>query len=709
MPRRFLPWIFWLLLPVSSVAGPSKAAIHHDLDIRIDPGQSAIQVEDRISLAENKTSFSFLLHGDLQPRSLTTGATLHAGPAYAGAVPVREWQVRFTAPSDQFRLEYSGRIHHPLATLSQNYVGGRSTTPGSISEAGIFLSGGSYWYPVIPNALLSFSMRTDLPEGWTAISQGEALEDRAGWQEQAPQDEVYLIGAPYHHYQRDVGVALAEVYLRSADAATAERYLQATAQYLQRYSRLIGPYPYAKFALVENFWESGYGMPSFTLLGPGVIRLPFILHSSYPHEILHNWWGNGVYIDYSGGNWSEGLTAYLADHLNKELIGQGANYRRDTLQKYADYVAGKKDFPLTEFRGNHGAVSQAVGYGKTLMFMHMLRQRMGDPHFLEGLRIFYRDNLFRAAGFRDLQRAFEASSGEDLDQQFLQWTAGTGAPELGLDRVELETLETGYRLKARLRQLQPGPAFSLQVPLFIQLQGHATALHQNLEMTGKELLIDINLQQQPLQLAVDPRFDLFRRLHPSEIPAALGQLFGADRLSIVLPGKAPADLRTQYQWLADSWSERQPGIDVVWDTDLQRLPEDGPVWIFGSENRFLEYVSRQLDASGARLSDNGLSVDDQSYPVSRYSFALAATDGEANGRTLGLLTLNSPDSMPALARKLPHYSKYSYLVFQGSQAKNSLKGQWQTDASTLTVELGTAAATTPLQLPQRAPLITPHS
>ena len=69
------------------------------------------------------------------------------------------------------------------------------------------------------------------------------------------------------------------------------------------YRQLIGPYPYGKFALVENFWETGYGMASFTLLGPQVIRFPFILNSSYPHEILHNWWGNSVFVDYASGNW----------------------------------------------------------------------------------------------------------------------------------------------------------------------------------------------------------------------------------------------------------------------------------------------------------------------------------------------------------------------------------------------------------------------
>jgi hypothetical protein len=68
-------------------------------------------------------------------------------------------------------------------------------------------------------------------------------------------------------------------------------------------------------------------MPSFTLLGEQVIRFPFIL-SSYPHELLHNWWGNGVFVG-AGGN-CEGLTAYLADHLiagqRRQCRGISASY-----------------------------------------------------------------------------------------------------------------------------------------------------------------------------------------------------------------------------------------------------------------------------------------------------------------------------------------------------------------------------------------------
>ncbi len=129
-----------------------------------------------------------------------------------------------------------------------------------------------------------------------------------------PTEEIYVIAAAFTEYEFDAGAVKAMAFLREKDDALANRYLETTAQYLEMYRKLIGPYPYGKFALVENFWETGYGMPSFTLLGSQIIRFPFILHSSYPHELLHNWWGNGVFVDFESGNWCEGLTAYMADH-----------------------------------------------------------------------------------------------------------------------------------------------------------------------------------------------------------------------------------------------------------------------------------------------------------------------------------------------------------------------------------------------------------
>ena len=46
-----------------------------------------------------------------------------------------------------------------------------------------------------------------------------------------------------------------------------------------------------------------------------------------------------------------------------------------------------------------------------------------------------------------------------------------------------------------------------------------------------------------------------------------------------------------------------------------------------------------------------------------------------------------PAALPGLAGKLPHYGKYSYLVFKGEAPENRVKGQWPVQASRLMVWL----------------------
>ena len=179
-------------------------------------------------------------------------------------------------------------------------------------------------------------------------------------------------------------------------------------------------------------------MASFTLLGSQVIRMPFILTSSYPHEILHNWWGNSVFVDYESGNWCEGLTAYMADHLMAEQRGQGEAHRRDRLQDYSSYVRAGRDFPLTEFRSRHSAATEAVGYGKTLMGFHMLRRKLGDDRFRDWAARFYREMRGRVASFGDVRRTMEAVIGHgaeatDLGRFFRDWTERPGAAALAVE------------------------------------------------------------------------------------------------------------------------------------------------------------------------------------------------------------------------------------------------------------------------------------
>ena len=114
------------------------------------------------------------------------------------------------------------------------------------------------------------------------------------------------------------------------------------------------------------------------------------------------------------------------------MEGAGAEYRKEMLARYKNYVAADADFPLSEFTSRNSAATQAVGYGKTLMLWHMLRIEVGDELFLEGLRQFYSDYKFQRASFADIAALFSELSGTDLTSFFAQWVDRTGAPELSI-------------------------------------------------------------------------------------------------------------------------------------------------------------------------------------------------------------------------------------------------------------------------------------
>ncbi|WP_428622431.1 M1 family metallopeptidase [Sedimenticola sp.] len=690
--RRLIPLLL-LFVTTTAFSIDSNQPVHHQLQIEIQPESGTLIATDQIRLPNPEREVEFLLHADLTPTLNDKRAHLASMEWLDGTVPLRRYRILTSTPTQTFTLTYRGTIAHHLAQQGER-GSSRQSTPGLISKEGVFLAGTSYWYPQIGASTLTFHMQIRLPPGWQSISQGNHLPNRSGWEENHPQEEIYLIASPYHRYKQTHSGHLAEVYLHDPDPALAKRYLDATGLYLAMYEQLLGPYPYSKFSLVENFWESGYGMPSFTLLGPQVIQLPFIIHTSYPHEVLHNWWGNGVYVDLASGNWSEGLTTYLADHLLREQQGDGAGYRRTTLQNYANYVAQQDDFPLTQFRGNHGQISQSVGYGKTLMLFHMLRIELGDHLFRQGLQQFYRDYRFKTAGYRQIQAVFETVSGKTLDAFFKQWLTRTGAPTLKLVSVEAIEASPGYRLRIMLRQTQPEAPYHLTVPIYVHFSDGKPAVPYRLEMDKRDATLEIHTDQRPLKVSVDPLFDLFRRLDSSETPSSLGQLFGAKQVIAIVPEHGDSRARQAYRQLISQWQQQNPGLMLIEDSHINKLPIDKPIWILGSENRFAHLFDRQLDAQGLQEKPGTL--------------ALTLTR-QAPRQTLGYISTDNPAALSGLARKLPHYGRYSYALFYGDRPDISQRGTWRVTDNALSVLLS-PPATTGTSLPEisdHRPLIDP--
>jgi hypothetical protein len=555
---------------------------------------------------------------------------------------------------------------------------------GEEKDHGIFLSGASYFYPAVEDkdgtALITFSLSANLPAEWKVVSQGKRIREttvngprHTFWQCDDPMQEIFLIADHFEEYNDRYEDVKLYVFLRRKEKPLARKYLEAAKSYLAFYEELIGAYPFVKFAVIENALQTGYGMPSFTLLGSRVIRFPFILHTSYPHEILHNWWGNGVYIDRKGGNWSEGLTAYLSDHLFPDLKGEGARYRFQQLMKYASYVNADNDFPLSQFRERTDMASQAIGYGKLVMVLNMLRLELGDTIFLKALREFFITQKFRHAGFDTLRGHFEAASGKKLEVFFRQWVRAKGAPELELADAAYENFQDEYRLTLNILQKQKRPLFNLTLPVAVWVEGSDKPHIQNLTLQSKSnQTLRVFVPGKPQAILLDPYTDVFRRLDPREAPPSIGQSYGAPTAVAVFSKQEAKPLRQAYMQFVKKLRTPTKQFD---DTTYLPAPK-AALWLFGKDNRVAQSLKPALKQFGVTFQKDRVTVEGKTFEWKDHSFVFTVPHPHDPTRSATWIIADDPESVPGLIRKLPHYGKYGVLVFAGQEPTNVHKGTW---------------------------------
>lgn len=690
--------IISLLLSVSLLGFAQNKAAHHSLHVQIEPAKSSITVNDTIFIA-GAEEIVMSLNASLAVSSFSKNVTAEQMTGTTNAkdvgmdrdnsgessseVKLSKWKLTLKKGSEYFIVQYKGSVNSSFSQSEEDYARGFSETSGIIGDSGVYLAGSTHWIPDLDNGPVTFQLTTTLPEGWKTVSQGERTTEGLSsgkhtdtWQCATPQEEVFLIAARFSEYSFKMNSGLdAMAFLRTPDEGLANKYLEVTEQYMDMYQKLIGPYAYTKFALVENFWETGYGMPSFTLLGEMIIRFPFILHSSYPHELLHNWWGNSVYVDFGKGNWCEGITAYQADHLISEQRGQAEEYRRSTLQKFTNVVNQSNDFPLDKFLSRTDAASEAIGYGKAMMIWHMLRRKVGDENFKKGFALFYENFKFKMASFDDIRVSMETVTSTDLKPFFNQWLTRTGAPEIAIKAVKVEKNENKFTLLITLAQIQDAAAFEVNVPIAVATEKGLQTFIVNLKEKTQEFTISLNAE--PLKLEVDPQYDVFRMMDPMEVPPTWSKILASNENLVILPSQANAVHKQLYQDFINQWKAvDNDQFTVVADNELSSLPADKTSWIIGFENKFADKINASISNYHSSILGDSVVFESKATAKENHSFVFTVFNERNSDINLAFIAIDNKNAIDGLIRKLPHYGKYSYLGFEGDEPVNVAKGQW---------------------------------
>ena len=143
------------------------------------------------------------------------------------------------------------------------------------------------------------------------------------------------------------------------------------------------------------------------------------------HELAHQWYGIAITSrDWSDFWLNEGMATFLADAYLEQRFGR-ERYDREiagSRKTYEDLVRDGKDRPLSYH--DWTTPQQAGGrlpYHKGALFLHLLREQLGDEAFWRGLRRYTKDHWNQMVVSSDFQKSMESETGVNLSALFAKW------------------------------------------------------------------------------------------------------------------------------------------------------------------------------------------------------------------------------------------------------------------------------------------------
>lgn len=691
-----MKYIATLLLTILSLSGTVSAGtapaypLRHTMEIAIDIASRSIRGRDTILLNRGEASTLTLL---LRKDYTIDRIVLDEKPLQliSQEIPGEEAQaITVTIPATQddvhdtpLIIDFHGVFPDIESAREDVRRGVAFVTGGIIGEAGAFLPSNSLWYPQEVSRLALYDVTVTTPRGYQAVMEGEWMDwksetdtNKSRWKSHQPLQGINLVVGRYViNRERYRGIEIS-TFLFKKDERLSKTYIEKIKSYLDLYRGLLPPYPLKKFAVVESFLPTGYGMPSFTLLGSSIIRLPFIPDTSLGHEFVHNWWGNSVFIDPSLGNWAEALTSYTADHLyaEKRSKEEALLYRKRLLLGYKSY-AGSDPIPLKDFVDATSLPSRVVGYNKGTMLFHSLRRLLGDDLFSAGLHNFYRDNAFTEATWEEIQRAFERAAGNDLEVFFRGWLDEKGGPSLTL--VDAKVTRIGGDVRVSLTIDQGSPPYPLTLPIRFTTRSGETMTHL-VEMKQERKEVEVTLPEMPLSLEIDPDFDLFRILSDGESPPTVGTLLGDRDGVIVLPSEEES--LALYRPLAEMFS-MEYGLTIQGEGEIDKTAVgERSIFIMGGagENGLFEVIMNALPG-GVEIGPNSITINNRRYNLDESTVVLAVKNPLNQARVIGAIfgrgggrgdkrgegETAAQSWLSRIGRRIPHLTGKSYLIFRG--------------------------------------------
>lgn len=279
-----------------------------------------------------------------------------------------------------------------------------------------------------------------------------------------------------------------------------------TVDIMNLFSTLFGEYPFAdeKYGHAQFGWGGGMEHTTVSFMGSFGRNL-------IAHELAHQWFGNKV----TCGSWqdiwlNEGFATYLSGLVIENLDGTTPfkTWKQQTVNFITSASGGAVYINAADTLNVNRVFNGRLSYNKGAMVIHMLRKKLGDTGFFEGLKTYlnHPDHAYGYAKTEDFRATMESVNSQDLTEFFEDWIYGEGYPSFDLQWHQPNPTE----IKFNLKQTQSHPSVSFfETLLPVRIVG---TLGETMDV-----ILDHTINQENFiesvnftvaEVVIDPEFDI---------------------------------------------------------------------------------------------------------------------------------------------------------------------------------------------------------
>lgn len=496
---------------------------YHKLEFTLDPAVATIngKVTTTFTAKENMNTVTFDLADRMTVSNVTQNANSVTFTQNSKELVITLANTLSQGSSTSVAITYSGDpTNNPEDSYEKSSHGG---TPiiWTLSEP----YGAMQWWPCkqdLTDKIDEIDVYITAPKEYVSVANGleqsatvNGAEKTTHFKHQYP-IPAYLIAIAvtnyevYSHTVANNGNPFDIVnYVYPESRSSAENSTGVTVDIMNVFSNLFGEYPFAneKYGHAQFGW--GGGMEHTTVSFMGNFSRGLIAH-----ELAHQWFGNKV----TCGSWkdiwlNEGFATYLSGITIEKLDNEQAfkNWRANKVNSITSSPNGTLYLSDTDTTSVNRIFSSRLSYNKGSMVLHMLRKKLGDTNFFNGLKNYLNDPslAYGYAKTPDLIRHLEAVSGKDLGEFFNDWVYKEGYPTYNVEWNQPNA--TSVRLKIDQTQSNASVSFfEANVPIRLK-GGNGEVLDIVLDNTLNGQVFTENVSFPIISVEVDPDYHLISK------------------------------------------------------------------------------------------------------------------------------------------------------------------------------------------------------